>query len=205
MQREVDLITTAIEYARQEDRKRIAELEVQLKAYQPKDFWSDATKSLVMRLRGIYAVGPNAAQMGPDDKPEFGWRGHGERPPIHYEAAQRISDLEAQLADLRLRSLPNVTLCEKCGGTQDDPKYPGCGCCAIGHSRQCQCALCQWRLRGYEQEKQLAERDAQLKAAREALTTIHAVTSPCRTEYGDSYIAGLARKALAALDGEVKS
>ena len=77
--------------------QRIAELEAQLAAYQPKDHWSTATKSLVMRLRGIYAVGPNADQMGADDKPEFGWRDYGQRPPIQYEAADRIAALETAL------------------------------------------------------------------------------------------------------------
>ena len=43
--------------------------------------------------------------------------------------------------------------------------------------------------------------EAKLAQAREALTTILTATSPCGTEYGDGYIAGLAEAALKALEG----
>ena len=60
-----------------------------------------------MRLRGIYAIGPNADLMGPDDKPEFGWRVFKEQgfqvPGIQIEAAQRIQDLEEELQKYRER------------------------------------------------------------------------------------------------------
>lgn len=48
---------------------------------------------LVDRLRGIYSVGPNA---------EFGTRSFSDFvPPISLEAANRIEELEQELADLQ--------------------------------------------------------------------------------------------------------
>jgi hypothetical protein len=77
--------------------ERIQELEAQLKRLEPKPHWSEASKSLVNRLRGIYAVGPNADQMGPNNQPEFGWREFPNLPPIQYEAAAHIEKLEEEL------------------------------------------------------------------------------------------------------------
>jgi hypothetical protein len=74
-----------------------------LKQLTPKPHWSEASRSLVGRLRGIYAIGPNADQMGPNDTPEFGWRKHDNTPPIQFEAAQRIQDLEEELQKYRER------------------------------------------------------------------------------------------------------
>lgn len=93
--------------------ERIKELEKQLKQLEPKPHWSEASKSLVMRLRGIYAVGPNADLMGPDDNPEFGWREFPDRPPIQFEAAARIEQLEEELQKYRERFF--VQECEKRG------------------------------------------------------------------------------------------
>ena len=63
-----------------------------LKAYEPQPYWSEATKSLVMRLRGIYAIGPEADQgIG-----EYGFHKFDNRPPIQLEAAERIAALEAE-------------------------------------------------------------------------------------------------------------
>ena len=87
--------------------ERIKELEALLDRLNPQPHWSAASKSLVMRLRGIYAVGPNADQLGPDDKPEFGWRDFKDQgfqvPGIQLEAAQRIQDLEEELQKYRER------------------------------------------------------------------------------------------------------
>jgi hypothetical protein len=83
--------------------ERIQELEAQLKRLEPKPHWSEASKSLTNRLRGIYAIGPNADQMGPTDKPEFGWREFPNLPPIQYEAAARIEELEEELQKYRER------------------------------------------------------------------------------------------------------
>jgi hypothetical protein len=76
---------------------RVEELEAIVKRLEPQPHWSGASKSLVMRLRGIYAIGPNAMQMGPNDKPEFGWRTFDQMPPIQFEAAARIQELEDRL------------------------------------------------------------------------------------------------------------
>ena len=65
-----------------------------------KHHWSEASASLVHRLRGIYAVGPNADQSA-TGQGEFGSRTFGDMPPIQFEAAQRIEDLEAELERLR--------------------------------------------------------------------------------------------------------
>jgi len=85
--------------------KENEQLRAILKTLEPKPHWPNATKSLVMRLRGIYAVGPNADQMGPNDTPEFGWRDHTQSgffiPGIQLEAAARISELEDEVAKLR--------------------------------------------------------------------------------------------------------
>jgi hypothetical protein len=56
-----------------------------------------------MRLRGIYAIGPNADLMGPHDTPEFGWRTFDKMPPIQFEAASRIEQLEEELQKYRER------------------------------------------------------------------------------------------------------
>jgi hypothetical protein len=50
---------------------------------------------LVDRLRGKYASGPHL----PNGNPEFGWR-QFEAPPIQYEAANRIEELEIRVAIL---------------------------------------------------------------------------------------------------------
>ena len=87
--------------------ERIKELEALLDHLNPQPHWSAASKSLVMRLRGVYAIGPNADLMGPDDQPEFGWRDFKEQgfqvPGIQLEAAQRIQDLEKELQKYRER------------------------------------------------------------------------------------------------------
>ena len=111
--------------------QRIAELEAQLAAYQPKDHWSTATKSLVMRLRGIYAVGPNADQMGADDKPKFGWRDFGQRPPIQYEAAERIAALESALQVAR-EALEDI----ESGDGQCNCGYGGCNYACKEYARK---------------------------------------------------------------------
>ncbi len=89
------------------DQERLQELEAKIKKLEPQAHWSAASRSLVMRLRGIYAIGPNADQMGPNDKPEFGWRDFKDQgfqvPGIHIEAAQRIQDLEDELQKYRER------------------------------------------------------------------------------------------------------
>lgn len=70
-----------------------------LKAYEPQPYWSEATKSLVMRLRGIYAIGPEADQgIG-----EYGFHKFDNRPPIQLEAAERIAALEAENAEWKKR------------------------------------------------------------------------------------------------------
>jgi len=81
----------------------IDELYAIIEKNEPKPHWSAQSKSLVMRLRGIYAIGPDALQMGPDDTPEFGWRTFENLPPIHYEAAQHIQELEEELQKYRER------------------------------------------------------------------------------------------------------
>jgi len=67
----------------------------------PQPYWN--SKSLVLRLRGIYAVGPDAMNMGPHDSPEFGWRVFDKLPGIQSEAAHRIETLERELQELRVR------------------------------------------------------------------------------------------------------
>lgn len=81
----------------------VEELREILKRLEPQPHWSEGSRSLVMRLRGIYAVGPNAMRMGPDDNPEFGWRNFGPVPPIQFEAAARIQQLEEELHRYRVR------------------------------------------------------------------------------------------------------
>lgn len=70
-----------------------------------------------MRLRGIYAIGPDADLMGPDDKPEFGWRDFKDQgfqvPGIQIEAAQRIQELEDELQKYRERYFKDE--CERRG------------------------------------------------------------------------------------------
>lgn len=78
----------------QEENKQLREL---LSKYLPKEHWATASKSLVSRLRGIYAIGPQADQ----NIAEFGWREYAGRPPIQHEAAQRISDLEDVLLEVK--------------------------------------------------------------------------------------------------------
>ncbi len=87
------------------------------------------------------------------------------------ERKARVRELEAEVDRLR-KTLGDITLCEKCGGTGKDPKVQMSGCCAIGHAKSCQCKLCQWRRHGYKQEQQLIERDRQLAEAREAVPVI---------------------------------
>lgn len=88
---------------------KLQEREVLLKQYAPKPYWSEASRSLVMRLRGIYAIGPGADQTGPNDEPEFGWRHHQGMPPIQFEAAQRIQDLDEELEKYRASDYETIT------------------------------------------------------------------------------------------------
>jgi hypothetical protein len=68
-----------------------------LQPFQPKPHWSTASRSLVSRLRGIYSLGPEADQgIG-----EFGTREFTGLPPIQFEAAARIGDLEETLAKVQ--------------------------------------------------------------------------------------------------------
>jgi hypothetical protein len=68
-----------------------------LMQFSPKPHWSKASQSLVNRLRGIYAIGPHADQgIG-----EFGFRSFPDRPPIQFEAAARIVELENELQKYR--------------------------------------------------------------------------------------------------------
>lgn len=77
--------------------QELLELKAAIRKYQPKDYWGEASQSLVMRLRGIYPIGPDALTgIG-----EFGYRVDSNRPPIQYEAAQRIHELEEQLHRLQ--------------------------------------------------------------------------------------------------------
>lgn len=61
-----------------------------LEAMAPKPHWPEWTKSLIQRLQGIYAIGPEAAAgVG-----EFGYRTFEDRPAIQLEAAHRLAVLE---------------------------------------------------------------------------------------------------------------
>lgn len=65
--------------------------------------WDTAKRSLVGRLRGVYACGPNADQMSMTDNPEFGWIIKvplNQIDGIKLEAAARIEELEATLESL---------------------------------------------------------------------------------------------------------
>ena len=79
------------------------ELEKLLEALQPPAHWKNATASLPGRLRGIYAIGPNADQMGLHEDPEFGWRYFSHPLPVQIEAAFRIEELERKLQEYRVK------------------------------------------------------------------------------------------------------
>lgn len=75
-----------------------------VKAMKPKDFWEEEQSILTLpdRLRGFYPVGPFI-----NGEPEFGWRymaplwgkdANSVYEGIRYQAAQRIEELENQLA-----------------------------------------------------------------------------------------------------------
>jgi hypothetical protein len=76
----------------------IDELYKRLEQYEPQPFWSTASKSMVMRLRGIYAIGPQADE----GIAEFGFRDFGPVPPIQSEAAAHIEALEKELQRYRV-------------------------------------------------------------------------------------------------------
>lgn len=69
-------------------------------SYTRKEHWATAKNSLVGRLMGVYAIGPNADQMTTQDNPEFGWRVMPVTEPIRFEAAERIEELEAKIREL---------------------------------------------------------------------------------------------------------
>lgn len=65
--------------------------------------WDTAKESLVGRLLGVYACGPNADQMGKYSYPEFGWVVRiplDQVEGIRKEAAARIEELESKVLDL---------------------------------------------------------------------------------------------------------
>ena len=59
-----------------------------------------------------------------------------------------------------------VTLCAECNGTciPKPPKQPYC--CPIGHARECQCTICQWRRYGYRKGEEIERLKAELAEAR---------------------------------------
>lgn len=68
---------------------QIAALNAMLMHFAPKPHWSEESQTLVGRLRGAYPIGPVK-----DGVPEFGFRHFPDRPPIQFEAAARIEQLE---------------------------------------------------------------------------------------------------------------
>jgi hypothetical protein len=75
-----------------------------------REHWDIAKKSLVGRLLGVYACGPNADQMGKYDYPEFGWIIRiplDQIEGIKKEAAARIEELESRVSDLE-NELDNI-------------------------------------------------------------------------------------------------
>lgn len=78
--------------------KENAELKQLIERFMPRSYWSEGSKNLVQRLRGIYSVGADP------QNPEFGYRNFsGFIAPIQLEAAQRIEDLEEELRGKRER------------------------------------------------------------------------------------------------------
>lgn len=65
-------------------------------------------KDLTKRLRGLYAIGPTL----PSGEPEFGWRQYEGTPPIQIEAAERIEQLEAEVAKLAEKAWRYDELCK---------------------------------------------------------------------------------------------
>jgi len=127
--------------------------------------------------------------------------------------------LEAQQKAERERDELNsfigpITLCKICNGTgkigEDRAEYPASNCCPLGHEKECQCLVCQWRRGFYRLENTVIdlkrERDearatiqrleAEKREMREALKRIGKRTCVGNCDQGNTCSVCIARAAL---------
>ncbi len=93
------------------DEDMVANLEAENKSmksilhgFSPKPYWNEESQSLINRLRGFYAVGPEVSK----NIGEFGYREFPVSAPIQIEATNRIEKLEEELALLKKQTIKSA-------------------------------------------------------------------------------------------------